>query len=47
MKNADIKETIFIPKTLKCGFKLRFIKNDYYVERSVNYREAKDLAACD
>ena len=35
MKNANIKETIFIPKTLKCGFKQRFVKNDSYVERTV------------
>lgn len=41
MKNANIKETIFIPKTLKCGFKLRFVKNDYYVERSVKNEEGK------
>lgn len=41
MKNANIKETIFIPKTLKCGFKLRFVKNDYYVERSVKNEDGK------
>ena len=41
MKDAEIKETIFIPKTLKCGFKLRFTKNDSYVERSVKNEEGK------
>ena len=28
MKNAEIKESIFLPQTLKCGFKLRFVEND-------------------
>lgn len=30
MKNAEIKENIFLPQILKCGFKLRFVKNDSY-----------------
>ena len=30
MKNAEIKESIFLPQTLKCGFNLRFTENDSY-----------------
>ena len=30
MKNAEIKESIFLPQTLKCGFNLRFVENDRY-----------------
>ena len=41
MKDTNIKETIFIPKTIKCGFKLRFVKNDYYVERSVKNEDGE------
>ena len=36
MKNAEIKESIFLPQTLKCGFNLRFTENDSY------YRYEKD-----
>ena len=30
MKDAEIKESIFLPQTLKCGFNLRFVENDSY-----------------
>ena len=30
MKNAEIKESIFLPQTIKCGFNLRFTENDSY-----------------
>ena len=30
MKNAEIKESIFLPQTLKCGFNPRFVENDRY-----------------
>ena len=30
MKDAEIKESIFLPQTLKCGFNLRFTENDSY-----------------
>ena len=30
MKNAEIKESIFLPQNLKCGFNLRFTENDSY-----------------
>lgn len=35
MKDAEIKENIFIPKKLKCGFNLRHVKDDSYVKRYV------------
>lgn len=30
MKDAEIKESIFLPQILKCGFNLRFTENDNY-----------------
>lgn len=35
MKDAEIKENIFIPKKLKCGFNLRHVKDDSYVKKYV------------
>ena len=35
MKDAKIKENIFIPKILKCGFNLRHVKDDSKVKRYV------------
>lgn len=34
MKDAEIKESIYLPKKLKCGFKLRKVANDNYIEGS-------------
>ena len=35
MKDAEIKENIFIPKKLKCGFNLRHVKDDRSIRRTV------------
>ena len=35
MKDAEIKENIFIPKKLKCGFNLKYVKDDSYVKRYI------------
>lgn len=40
MKNAEIKESIFLPQTIKCGFNLRFTENDSY-QRYVKDEDGK------
>ncbi len=34
MKNAEIKENIYLPKKLICGYRLRYSNSDYYIAQN-------------